>query len=410
MGKTGKTFLTEHTEEVYSVHNYMMDAGEAEKERKKNENKKKQRERIHPIGLIFTLIIISYICGRSTLPGIHRYLKHRKKWLKKLLGDDFQALPSLVTFYRAVWETDFELFRWYLEEWVRRLLDKMKYAPGSVFMDGKSIRAASEYNAKSDKKQAPYIVHAVLRLTDKNEKRLDLYLSSELVGPKSNEIPNIPILLQRIEPKNKYVSLDAIGTQIEVFQQVEKDGGILVVPLKDNHKNTREDIADHIQLMMECGEVSVYDSGLEKGHGRYERRTAYAVSNVGADLRTGFDTARYSCIITREREDMKTGKTTSGTFYYLSNKKLTAEEFAFHARDHWGIEERNNWMDERLSEDRCFVRKGNGMGNLALLRRFAHNIIQIECYRSNVDLVGFNEHFDNFDVLKRAVFTNYPLV
>ena len=51
MGKTGKTFLTEHAKEVYSVHNFMMDAGEAEKERKKNEKRKDQQERIYPLGL-----------------------------------------------------------------------------------------------------------------------------------------------------------------------------------------------------------------------------------------------------------------------------------------------------------------------------------------------------------------------
>ena len=96
MGKSGKTFLTEHAEEVYSVHNYMMDAGGAEKQRKKSETGKEQRERIHPIGLIFTLIIIGYICGRTTLPAIHRYLKHREEWLKKLLGRDFPrfAVPG----------------------------------------------------------------------------------------------------------------------------------------------------------------------------------------------------------------------------------------------------------------------------------------------------------------------------
>lgn len=400
MGKTGKTFLTEWKEEVYSVYNHMMDVEDLQK--------KSKRERKHPIGLVLTLLIIGFLCERTSIPKIHRFLKKRTKWLEELLGGLPYGLPSLVTFYRTIWETDFEILRWYLEEWMRRLLDAVKYARGSIFMDGKSVTASSKYDEKSDKKQPPYIIHAILRLTDKDGKRLDLYLSSELVGPKTNEIPCIPPLLSRIETKNKYVSLDAIGTQTAVFRQIEEDGGILVVPLKDNQRRTREDIVDHIQLMRECGEVTTYDSGLEKGHGRYERRSACAVSNVGADLRTGFDTARYSCVITREREDMITGKATTGTFYYLSNSKLTAEEFAFHARDHWGIEERNNWMDERLREDRCFVRKGNGLGNLALLRRIAHNIIQIECYRSDVDPVGFNEHFDDFDVLKRAVFTNYP--
>ncbi len=400
MGKTGKVFLTENAGKVFSIHNYMMDV----------EDLQGKRERKHPIGLVLTLIIIGFICERTSIPRIHRYLCKRKKWLKSLLGELPHGIPSLVTFYRTIWETDFEMLRWYMEEWMRRLLEDVRYEGGSIFIDGKAIRAASEYNAKSDKRQSPYIVHALLRLTDANGKKLDLYLSSEIVGPKSNEIPSIPPLLSRIDTDNKHISLDAIGTQTEVFEMAERDGSILVLPLKDNQKSTREAIEDHIKLMKDSGEVTSYDSGLEKGHGRYERRTAYAVSNVGVDLRSGFDTARYSCVIERTREDMVTGKKTTASFYYLSNRKLSAEEFAFHARDHWGIEERNNWMDTRLYEDRCFVRKGNGLGNLALLRRIAHNVIQIECYRSNVNPVGFNEHFDSLGVLRRAVFTETPLI
>ncbi len=400
MGKTGKAFLTENEEKVYSIHNYMMSI----------EDLQGVRKRKHPIGLVLTMIIIGFICGRTSIPRIHRYLCKRKKWLKSLVGELPHGIPSIVTFYRTIWETDFETLRWYMEEWMRRLLDDVRNEKGSIFIDGKAVRAASEYSAKSGKRLPPYIVHAILRLIDTNGKKLDLYIGSELVGQKSNEIPSIPELLKRIYTYNKTISLDAIGTQTAVFEMAELDEATLVLPLKDNQKTTREAIEEHIKLMKASGEVTSYDSGLEKGHGRYERRTAYAVCNVGADLRTGFDTARYSCMIERTREDMVTGKTTSATFYYLSNRKLSAEEFAFHARDHWGIEERNNWMDMRLYEDRCFVRKGNGLGNLALLRRIAHNVIQIECYRSNIDPVGFNEHFDSLSVLRRAVFTDTPLI
>ncbi len=400
MGKTGRTFLSENAAQVHSLYTQMMNVDDLNG----------KRERKHPIGLVLTLLIIGYLCERTTIPRIHRYLKNRISWLEELVGKLPHGLPSLVTFYRTAWETDFVILRSYAEEWMRNLLTNVKYEQASIFIDGKSIRASSKYDAKSDKMQPPYIVHAIMRLTDKDGKNLDLYLGSEIVGPKSNEIPSIPKLLKRIYTYNKYISLDAIGTQIEVFEMAEKDGSTLVVPLKDNQKSTREAIEDHINLMKASKEVTSYDSGLEKGHGRYERRTAYAVSNVGADLRTGFDTARYSCVIERTREDMTTGKKSTGSFYYLSNRKLTAEEFAFHARDHWGIEERNNWMDTRLYEDRCFVRKGNGLGNLALLRRIAHNVIQMECYRSNVDPVGFNEHFDSTEVLERAVFTEYPYI
>ncbi len=396
----GRAFLTGNQEAVSSVYQCMMNVDDIQSKRKRK----------HPIGLILTLIIIGYLCERTTIPRIHRYLKRNIKWVETLVGELPDGLPSLVTFYRTIWETDFEILRYYFEEWIQCLLEKVKYEKGSIFMDGKAICASSKYDKKSGKKLPPYVVHALLMITDKGGRKLDLYLSSEIVGPKSNEIPSIPELLKRIYTYNKYISLDAIGTQIAVFEQAEKDGAILILPLKDNQKKTRKAIADHIKRMRASKKVTSYDSGLEKGHGRYERRVAHATCNVGANLRSGFDTARYSCIIERSREDMITGNKTSGTFYYLSNRKLSAEEFAFHARDHWGIEERNNWMDTRLYEDRCFVRKGNGLGNLALLRRFAHNIIQIECYKSNVDPVGFNEHFDSLDVWKKTVFSSYPLI
>ncbi len=206
-----------------------------------------------------------------------------------------------------------------------------------------------------------------MRLTDKDGKNLDLYLRSEIVGPKSNEIPNIPELLKRIYTYNKYISLDAIGTQTVVFDMVEKDGSILIVPLKDNQKSTGEAIENHINLMKAGGEVTSYASGLEKGHGRYERRTAYAVSNVGADLRTGFDTAGYSCVIERTREDMTTGKKSTGSFYYLSNRRSLLPGVCLPRQGLWGIEERNNWMDTRLYEDLCLTERATVLVTLPSL-------------------------------------------
>ena len=102
MGKTGKAFLTENAGKVFSVYNFMMDVNDLSR----------KRARKYPIGLILTMLIIGLLCERTTVPKIHRYLGKRIKWLEKLVGGLPHGLPSLVTFYRTIWETDFEILRW----------------------------------------------------------------------------------------------------------------------------------------------------------------------------------------------------------------------------------------------------------------------------------------------------------
>jgi predicted transposase YbfD/YdcC len=54
------------------------------------------------------------------------------------------------------------------------------------------------------------------------------------VADKSNEIVAIPPLLRRLELKGALVTIDAIGTQIEIAQTIVDGGGDYLLALKDN--------------------------------------------------------------------------------------------------------------------------------------------------------------------------------
>ena len=68
-----------------------------------------------------------------------------------------------------------------------------------------------------------------------------------------------------------------------------------------------------------------------------------------------------------------------GARYYISSRKLTAEELAKTVRAHWAIENRLHWMlDVCFGEDDCMIRKDNAPQNLSMQRRIVLTIIRVD--------------------------------
>ena len=71
--------------------------------------------------------------------------------------------------------------------------------------------------------------------------------------------------------------------------------------------------------------------------------------------------------------------------YFILSSLLTAEQALAVIRGHWGIENQQHWLlDVVLREDAARNRKDNGARNLALLRRFALNLLQTDPYKASV--------------------------
>ena len=88
-----------------------------------------------------------------------------------------------------------------------------------------------------------------------------------------------------------------------------------------------------------------------------------------------FPGARSIAMITREREEKKTGKSSTETVACISNLlNPSCEQFAAGVRRHWSIETIFHKRDATLLEDRHRMHVGNGPLNFALLRSFAISV------------------------------------
>jgi predicted transposase YbfD/YdcC len=84
--------------------------------------------------------------------------------------------------------------------------------------------------------------------------------------------------------------------------------------------------------------------------------------------------------------------------YYLLSKFMAAKRLLHVVRSHWGIENRLHWvLDVVFNEDGTRTRKDNAPENLAILRRFAANIIRAHpariSMRQKVKRAGWEDAF-----------------
>ncbi len=144
--------------------------------------------------------------------------------------------------------------------------------PGEVVaIDGKTARRS--YDPAGNKGA----IHLVSAWATQN----NLTLGQVKTEEKSNEITAIPQLLEMLDLHGCIVTIDAMGCQREIAQQIIAGGADYVLAVKENQGRLHEGIRDLFQGAEAWGFDGVpYDYALtvDKGHGRVERRECWTIT------------------------------------------------------------------------------------------------------------------------------------
>lgn len=206
-----------------------------------------------------------------------------------------------------------------------------------------------------------------------------LVLSQEAVDAKENECAAILAILQRLTIKGALVTIDAIATTPSIAQAITAAGGDYLLALKRNQPRLHDEVARYFDDPATTAPQSV--TTIDKDHGRIETR-CYTVShevNWLEGQRRYPDEPRFHALTSLVRATTRTewrGKVTQETRYFISSANLTPERAAQAIRGHWGIESLHWVLDVTFREDLSRLRKGYGAQNMALVRRFAFNIVR----------------------------------
>ena len=199
-----------------------------------------------------------------------------------------------------------------------------------IAIDGKTLRRSFD---AANSKAAIHMVSAWATMNC-------ISLGQFVVDAKSNEITAIPQLLKMLELSGALVTIDAMGCQTEIAQQIVDAGAIYCLAVKGNQPTLWEGIvhffANHLEDDFARTKVRRYETA-EKGHGRVEQRYYY-ICPVPDELPDGARWPHLKAIGMALSITQRNGQECGEVRYYILSKHIAARRFAQAVRGHWGIE------------------------------------------------------------------------
>ena len=328
----------------------------------------RQRWRVlYPLPEILLLVLCATLSGMEDFVEIRLWGDERLDFLRRFLPYE-RGLPAHDTLNDVINGLDADVFKTCFANWVEALRDR---APDIIAIDGKTSRRS---HARGKGREPLHLVSAWAA-------RQRLVLGQEAVDEKSNEIVAIPLLLERLELAGALVTIDAMGTQIEIADKIVARGGDYVLALKGNRPALHRDVVAFFddppaQMLEPTHETTDGD------HGRIEERrhvVCHEVDWLFSDRRYT-DEPRFphlSMIGMVESRSQRNGALARERRYYLSSAPLDAKTFAAAVRAHWGVENRLHWvLDVVFHDDLARLRSGNGPQNMAVVKHMAMNLVR----------------------------------
>jgi predicted transposase YbfD/YdcC len=334
-----------------------------------------RRGREHVLVEVLFLTFVAVLAGCKNAEAVCDFLEENETWFRQ-----FVVLPGGIPAHdmvlRALAIVDPDEVERVLRAWVDalRVPGVLTREGGHVAFDGKSLRGSLD---KSSGLSAVHMVGAYL--TD-----CGLTLGTIKVDDKSNEITAIPDLIRVLNLKGATITIDAMGCQTEIANQIIEAEADYILQVKGNQPtlqaNVKATVAEALRRR-KPGEAKVElqrHQDVDKAHGRIETRTCILSRDLSM-IENAEDWRGLAGVgmIAREVEHLTSGKVTKELSYFIySRAEMTAREFAEFSRKHWRIESMHWSLDVTFGEDGHRIINRNGAANLARLRRLAQGMLK----------------------------------
>lgn len=329
----------------------------------------------HELRELLLIALLAVICGADEFTEIEDFAKSKRDFLGSFM-DLPNGVPSHDTFGRVLSILSPEEFEKSFVAWVSDLCD---LSGEIVNIDGKALRRSFDTSAE---KSMIYMVSAWANTNN-------LVLGQLKVADKSNEITAIPKLLEVLDLAGCIVTIDAMGTQREIADQIVNDcKADYVLALKGNQETLRDEVEAAFERF-DAKKVAAQNDGVhtdwDMGHGRIEERNCYAVA--AADYLSPDILAKWATLQTivkveakiTYKNGKKKGEVEYRQRYYITSLNTAAKMINHAIRAHWGIETKLHWvLDVAFREDDSRIRKGHADENMAVLRHIALNKLKNE--------------------------------
>lgn len=341
----------------------------------------------HSLVNIVVMALCAVMSGADTFPEIQTFVQSKREWFLRFL--DFRRVPDHETFRRVLSKLDPTAFQSSALDWVKQAVGG-KLEGDIISIDGKRLRGTSAHEVQG------------IHMVNVWAARQGLCLSAQAVKGKQNELSTLPSVLDTLaylDVAGCIVTIDAMGTQRTVARKLVALQAQYVLALKGNQDTLFEDVQEMFddasrRLFADTAllGVSTWDD-----RRRDERRTCWVLP-ASPDL-DDHEWPGLQSVALIESSRLVKGKRVSQRRLFLCSfapDPLTA----LHAvRTHWQVENSLHWvLDVAFAEDANVTVADHGAENLAVLRRWALNLMRQE---GSVGAINKNRKRAGWDDLYR---------
>lgn len=357
----------------------------------------RQKSKTHyKIWDIAMYVIIANFANNYDWDDIHDFINYKKVWLRSflLMSGGIPTSKTIENIFSIINPKELENILTVFFFSIINCTNEQEI----INIDGRVDKGSSRTQTDYYEKLKP------LNVLNAYSNKYGICLASEMIDEKTNEIPTIPVILDRFKVKDTIITWDALNTQTKNVEYVIKKHGDYVVPIKENQHNFYNDLELYfkdIKLEQICAgnTTSDYLKEIEKSHSSTIIYEYYQTS----DISWYFDRSKWKGLTTIglvKKTIIKNNKETVEKRYYISSLYVNIELFANAIRNHWSIENKLHWhLDFTFREDKNTTLNKNALMNLQLVNKFILAILnKIKPYHQNRSIKrirnGFSYSFE----------------
>jgi len=307
--------------------------------------------------------------GFVTFKDLHCWMQYNEhnELFKKLFKKTEVKIPSLSTLHNLLMNTDNNelevVFRDYFEPYVDL---------NNISMDGKWLKGSDvngQYTQESHK--------SILNILDKDIKIVVGHKFLE--KGKLSEIPATKELIKDnfFSKEEQIFSFDALLTQIDILNEINKTNRRYIAKVKGNQEGLRDKAKETINTFE--APTDIYKPKIFTIEGnKIVKRVVDIYEDKNCNLvmfHRDFNNIQTIIRVTKETTDEKTGEITTTIQYLVANFKTTANSFHDLILHHWRIETYHYHLDMLTKEDNhiAYINPFS----VSILRSFAINLYQL---------------------------------
>ena len=196
--------------------------------------------RQHPLVSVVVIALMAVLAGASGPTAIAKWAALKQEFLRKTLPLP-NGIPRKDVFRRVLAALKPAAFQACFANWLRSLRATAAAATGVeqpvLAVDGKTARRSH------DRKNGLGALHSVSVWASD----FGLSLGQVACAEKSNEITAIPELLRLVDIRGALITIDAMGTQEAIAEQIIESDADYVLALKGNQETLHQAVIDYIE-------------------------------------------------------------------------------------------------------------------------------------------------------------------